>query len=109
MKRLSPNQCLNEMPPAKIIKSNNNEFNLLEHCLFCGKVCIPKDRKNPKHWRKCNHFKNDKKQFLQNICLEREDQIAEEVYIRLQNTTLDLPDLGAQYHCDCYVDFTDKK
>ena len=74
--RLESNQDIDDASPSKISKPNDLEFKISQHCLFCGKDCLAIDSKNPKKQKKCFHFKENKKQFLMDICIKREDKLA---------------------------------
>ena len=69
MRSSNSNETNDVIPNKKARWSETQEFNFNEHCLFCGKTCIPLavciESRNPHRWRKivkcqtADNFKQD--------------------------------------------------
>ena len=101
-------------PPLIRRKSEFTEFKFQEDCLYCGEICLPKDPKNPKRWRrvvKCMTAERKGnisfKESVLEKCDERglNDKWGNEVRIRVVGAMSDFHAADAQYHQDCYSRF----
>ena len=114
IKRLQKERKSTEPTPKRSRRSTESVFNFKEHCLFCGKTCLPLDPKNPKRWRRvvtCRTADRGKGQqtFRDSIlqtCRERNDAWAQDVQERVLHAVSDLHAADAQYHKDCLSSFS---
>ncbi len=78
---------------------------------MCTGDCIPKDPKNPSHWKQwrlCETLTaghNPFKEAILDICDQRQDDLSSAVFIRLQAVLTSLPAYDGQYHKHCYNQF----
>jgi hypothetical protein len=99
-------------PPLKRLRSDREKFNFHLHCIYCGEECnIVKDRKNPTRWREayiCKARYSETvpyKDYIINLCLQRDDCWGEEVRLRISGVISDMSAAGARYHKDCLARF----
>lgn len=99
------------VPPKRSRRLGTTKFSFKEHCVFCGEKCLPLDPRHPDRWRKvyqCRTTGGYKQKILLN-CDERNDDLANEVRVRLSGAVTDLHAADAQYHNDCYKRFMSHK
>ncbi|XP_021363437.1 uncharacterized protein LOC110456800 [Mizuhopecten yessoensis] len=89
--------------PKRSLRSTTPDFDLREHCLFCGKPAKVNERKRGHDVFpvRTTEFKNN----LEAKCMTRNDEWAEEVLGRLQIAPADLHAADAVYHQSCSVNF----
>ena len=102
-------------PPRKRLRSlQEKAFDFKLHCLFCGDDCnLSRDPRHPGRWReayKCRKTVSSSderpyKEYIQELCFERNDKWGEEVQFRLNGTLSDITAIGAKYHKDCLSRF----
>ena len=92
--------------------SSDKSFLFKQDCLFCGKECLERDKKNPGRWRiyyivrTVNRpNKTAFKDFILKVCDLRRDSWAEEVEFRVKSAISDLHASDARYHEDCRKSF----
>lgn len=110
-------QTEDEPVVKRLRRSEVTSFDFKLHCIFCGKVCIPNpDAHNPARWRKvvqCRtaNRESDKtfKQVILDACNERNDEVAEQVRIRVEGAISDLHAADGQYHNDCRISFLSQR
>ena len=109
LKRMNSNERQSDEPPLKL-RSNHSDFRFKQHCLICGKDCLPVDKKNPGRWRKVVTCRTkEKKKDLLAVCSKRGDKLAEAVHVRINGAVSDLHAADAQYHYDCHQMFVGKR
>ena len=105
-------------PLIKQRRSDVPVFRFKENCLFCGELCeIEKDKKHPDRWKKavlCRtaHAGPGKKGFRESIleaCTQRNDDIANQVRVRVEGALSDLHAADARYHANCMASFMSPK
>lgn len=113
-----PKQVDSNKPPKKKLRKSHTAFDFLEQCLYCGEKCdLSKDTKHPDRWReayKCRSTvsANDHrpyKQYILDICQERDDEWSNIVRIRVEGAISDLHAVEARYHVDCYSRFVSNR
>ncbi|KAK4328552.1 hypothetical protein Pmani_001029 [Petrolisthes manimaculis] len=75
-------------------------LNFKEHCVSCDEKCLPLDPRHPDKWRKvyqCRTTEDYKQKILLN-CDEHNDDLANEVRVRLSGVVTDLHAADVQYH-----------
>ena len=99
-------------PPMNKRRLSADKFIFKLHCIFCGEICKPRDKKNPSRWReivKCTTADQKGRTSLkENIllkCKERGDAHASNVLLRISGALADLHASDAQYHKDCHKMF----
>ncbi|KAK3874873.1 hypothetical protein Pcinc_020193 [Petrolisthes cinctipes] len=99
------------VPPKRSRRLGTTIFNFKEHCVFCGEKALPLDPRHPDRWRKVYQCRTtgDYKQKILLSCDERNDDLANEVQVRLSGEVTDLHAADAQYHNDCYKRFMSHK
>ena len=91
-------------------RSEFSSFDFRVHCLICGEKCLSKDSKNPYRWRRVIQCRTrEMKNELLTVCDERNDASAEQVRIRINGSLADLHAADAQYHFDCFTQFTGER
>ncbi|KAG0714917.1 hypothetical protein GWK47_013182 [Chionoecetes opilio] len=97
-----------EEVPLKKSRRSGDTFIFREHCLFCGERCLPADPRNPSRWRtviQCRTVDSFKQNILHKCDLHN-DQLADNVRVRVNGVLSDLHAADTQYHEDCYKTFT---
>ncbi|KAG0712797.1 hypothetical protein GWK47_017681 [Chionoecetes opilio] len=100
-----------EEVPLKKSRRSGDTLIFREHCLFCGERCLPADPRNPSRWRtviQCRTVDFFKQNILHK-CDLRNDQLADNVRVRVNGALSDLHAADAQYHEDCYKTFTNHR
>ena len=113
---------VNVQPPRKKTHSSLSPFDFKNHCIYCGKEChIEKDSIHPERWKEAHlvavneYFCKERKLFipykqhLLEICDKRNDDIGENLKLRLQGIESDLVANDVQYHKHCKTNFESKK
>ena len=108
--------CCDNQTPIQVRRSQLPDFQFKEHCLICGKLCLPKDPKNPKKCQRIIQCETNErpglptfKDVLLDICEQRIYEWGRQVKIRFKGAMTDLPAADAQYHKKCYDDFAYNK
>jgi hypothetical protein len=104
-----------EAPAAKRIRRSESQtiFKFKEHCIFSGEKCLMNfDSKHPDRWRRvvlCRTAdRKDQNTFKQSIidtCEARQDNISQQVKMRVLSSVSDLHAADARYHKDCRDNF----
>lgn len=100
--------------PIKKRRSSIPSFRFQDQCLFCGDACdLSKDKKHPDRWRKAVLCRTaGEKAFKESIlvvCGKRNDEIANQVRVRVEGAISDLHAADARYHVDCMTTFMSPK
>ena len=101
-----------DLPPAaRLRRSQVQNFDFREQCLFCAEVCKPVDPKHPNRWDKVVQCEvrgvTDASPFKDAVlcnCANRNDEWSNEVAVRISGVH-DLAAAEAQYHYRCYNEF----
>jgi hypothetical protein len=112
-KRICPSVSASQ-PSKRQCRSDVSVFSFKENCLFCGDWCeIEKDKKHPDRWKRavlCRtayagpHKRSFKKSVLE-VCTQRNDDIANQVRVRIEGALSDLHAADARYHVNCMTSF----
>ncbi|MES9884700.1 MAG: hypothetical protein ABW185_27970 [Sedimenticola sp.] len=114
-KRKPTDERSHSAPPVRKRRSDIQPFEFKKHCLFCGNLCLPRDKKNPSRWREVCQCSTDEpgeesmKYKILKACDDRSDTQASDVRIRVQGAPYDLVAAEAQYHKDCFQLFTSER
>ena len=105
-------------PLKKQRRSDVPVFRFKENCLFCGELCkMEKNKKHPDRWKKAvlcrtayaGPGKKAFKEFILEACTQRNDDIANQVRVRVEGALSDLHAADARYHVNCMASFMSPK
>ena len=111
---LSKHDKVSVEPAAKrSCRSHAPPFNFKKHCIICGEECLPKDPRNPKRWRRVvqcqtadrGETQKTFREVILDTCEKRNDELGNNVRLRVLSTVSDLHAADAQYHKDCMSSF----
>ena len=96
-----------ELLVKRLCRSHILDFNFRRDCLFCGKICLQLDPRNPHWWRKYYQFRTTSRpnqSTLRESMLHmrdmRGDEMADKIRVRVHGSMCDLHAADARYHKD---------